>query len=201
MIILASKSPRRRELLAALGYKFEIRVSDADENIGEEIFPGDAVKILAQRKAEAVKPTAMADDIIIACDTLVDLDGHALGKPKDKDDAVSMLMSLSGKTHCVHSGICVIRGRDMYSDVDTSFVTFVGFDEKTAREYVETGEPMDKAGAYAIQGLGARFVDSMNGNLDTVIGLPCGMLEHYLKKCGAVMTYTRKSPDFSDDRT
>ena len=182
MIVLASKSPRRKELLESMGYKFEIKVSEVDETLEKNVHPRQGVEILARRKAEAVAPLSNADDVIIASDTLVELDGAPLGKPRDKREALKMLMSLSGRSHNVHTGVAVMSGNRIISAVDTSTVYFRPFDEIEALEYVKTGEPMDKAGAYGIQGLGAKLVDRYIGEIDTIIGLPRKCVKSLMKR-------------------
>ena len=170
-IILASKSPRRRELLGGIVDEFEIITKDTDENLADGIHPRKGVEILAVRKGGAVADSVGGEAMIISSDTLVELDGVPLGKPVDEEDALKILMSLSGKTHNVHTGVAVhFKGR-VYSGVDTSSVTFKNFSESEAQEYISTGEPMDKAGAYAIQGIGAKFVEKYEGEFDTIVGL------------------------------
>ena len=170
-VILASRSPRRRELLGKIIEKFDIVTCDADETLPEEVHPREGVGILAIRKGQAVLPLVEVDCLIISSDTLVELDGIALGKPTDEADAVRILLSLSGKTHRVHTGVAVRYRGKVFSGVDTAHVTFRKFDETEAKEYVKTGEPMDKAGAYAIQGIGGKFVESYSGEFDTIVGL------------------------------
>ena len=182
MIILASKSPRRKEILEHMGYKFDVRVSYADESLPSYTPPKRGVEILALRKAQAVLPLSEKEDIIVSGDTLVDLDGKALGKPSDEDDALDMLMSLSGKTHCVHTGVAVLCEGEVLNSSDTTFVSFRNYTKKEALEYIRTGEPMDKAGAYGIQGLGSALVASVHGDLDTVIGLPSKLVKKYIEE-------------------
>jgi septum formation protein len=170
-IVLASASPRRRELLSAVCKNFEIKTAETDEHLPSQIHPREGVEMLAVRKGKAVAVTLPPDTLIISSDTLVELGGIPLGKPSDADDAVKMLLGLSGKTHNVHTGVAVHYKGRVFSGVDTSSVTFRCFDEDEAREYVSTGEPMDKAGAYAIQGIGAKFVEKYVGEFDTIVGL------------------------------
>ncbi len=177
MIILASKSPRRRELLAAMGYEFKIITKKNDESLPEAVHPKDGVELLSVRKALAVADGFSEDDYIIASDTLVEIDGEPLGKPADEADALRMLMRLSGNPHRVHSGVAVIHNKKIYSGSDTSTVIFRAFDESEALAYIATGEPMDKAGAYGIQGLGGALVESVEGEIDTIVGLPCKLVE------------------------
>ena len=170
-IILASKSPRRKELLGKIVPEFEIITFETDETLPENVHPRDGVEILAVRKGKAVCDEVGEDALIISSDTLVELDGNPLGKPKDEADALEMLMRLSGKTHNVHTGVAVHCKGKIFSGVDSSAVTFKSFDESEARDYIATGEPMDKAGAYAIQGIGARLVAKYEGEFDTIVGL------------------------------
>ncbi len=170
-IILASKSPRRKELLRKIVPEFEIITRETDETLHEGIHPRDGVEILAVRKGRAVADELSDDVMIVSSDTLVELGGVSLGKPVDEENAVNILLSLSGKTHNVHTGVAVHFKGKVFSGVDTSSVSFREFGEKEAREYVSTGEPMDKAGAYAIQGIGAKFVEKYEGEFDTIVGL------------------------------
>ncbi len=181
-LVLASASPRRRELLSSLGLPFEVRVSDADESAPFGTPPRDAAMLASKRKAAAVAALSRPEEIVIAADTVVDLAGSALGKPKDKEDAVRMLLSLSGRTHYVHTAVTVAVGNRFLTDADTTSVTFRAFGTEEARAYVATGEPMDKAGAYGIQGLGGALVSSTDGELDTVVGLPCRLLDRLLRE-------------------
>ena len=170
-IILASKSPRRRELLGKIVPEFEIITRETDESLSEGVHPRDGVEILAVRKGAAVVPLVGDEALVVSSDTLVELCGVPLGKPLDEEDAVRMLLGLSGKTHNVHTGVAIHYKGRVYSGVDTASVTFRSFDECEAREYVKTGEPMDKTGAYAIQGIGARLVEKYEGEFDTIVGL------------------------------
>ena len=179
-IILASKSPRRRELLGKIVSDFEIIVADVDETT-ENIHPRDAVKILAERKGRAVADL-QADALVISSDTLVELSGEPLGKPKSKEDAHRMLRTLSGKTHHVHTGVAVHYEGKMLSAVDSAAVTFREISDREIDDYIETGEPMDKAGAYGIQGGAALFCERMVGDYYNVMGLPVCRLGQVLKR-------------------
>ncbi|MBE6644517.1 MAG: septum formation protein Maf [Ruminococcaceae bacterium] len=170
-IVLASKSPRRRELLGRIIPDFEIITRETDETLLSGVHPRDGVEILAVRKGRAVADALFDDALVISSDTLVELGGVPLGKPTDEDDAVKMLLSLSGKSHNVHTGVAVHYKGRVFSGVDSSAVTFRVFGEAEAREYVATGEPMDKAGAYAIQGIGGKLVEKYEGEFDTIVGL------------------------------
>ena len=179
-ICLASASPRRRELLSEMGLSFTVSPADVDERIPEGTHPADAVVELSKRKAEAVAKVVDASVFVVASDTLVEINGIPLGKPTDEEDAVRMLLSLSGREHRVHTGVAVAHGGKITAARDTTRVFFRPFDESEARDYVATGEPMDKAGAYGIQGLGGALVDHIEGNFDTVVGLPCALVDRLL---------------------
>jgi len=171
-IVLASASPRRRELLRQLGVEFDIVVPDIDEMpIGRED-PVRYVRRLAEAKALAVAAQVDSDALIIAADTTVDLGGDILGKPVDADEARSMLRRLSARTHRVHTGVALRVGELVRSEVVTSLVTFTPLTDSTIEWYVGTGEPLDKAGAYAIQGSGGVFVQRVRGSVSNVVGLP-----------------------------
>lgn len=178
-LVLASGSPRRRELLTQMGYRFEIIVPDVDENVSGHA--GDVVCVLSRRKADAIAAT-QKDGIIIASDTLVSLNGEALGKPEDAADAFRMLRSLSGNTHEVFTGVTIIDAAS--GKADTRAVrTGVCFRELTDAEiqaYIDSGEPMDKAGAYAIQGGAHGFVESFDGSYENVIGFPADEIREML---------------------
>lgn len=185
--ILASGSPRRRELLSAAGLDFEVVVSDADEDSISKDAPVDIyVQELALLKAAAAAKLVLKkkDAIIIAADTIVTLDGKILGKPRDKDDAFDMLKSLSGRKHSVYTGYCIMsikNGFTVCNSVKTD-VFFKELDDDLIRRYIKTGEPMDKAGAYGIQGKGAILADKIDGDYFNVVGLPVSALAETLKK-------------------
>lgn len=181
-LILASKSPRRRELLAEMGLTFTILTRETDESYSEELTPREAARFLSEKKARAVAEIAPKDAIILASDTIVDVGGVALGKPENAEDAKRMLRALSGRAHYVHSGVCVMQNGRVLSDVDSTAVHFHPLTEEQIDWYVGTGEPMDKAGAYGIQGLGGRLISHFEGEMDTVIGLPCKMVAGLLEE-------------------
>jgi nucleoside triphosphate pyrophosphatase len=169
-VVLASASSRRHELLTQIGVRFAVRIPDIDEAPGEGEDPVEYVRRLASAKANSV--IATPDELVIAADTTVDVGSVILGKPLDDRDASSMLRRLSGRTHHVHTGV-VVRLRDQeFVEVCTTAVTFVELDDSTVDWYVSTGEPMGKAGAYAIQGAGAALVSHVDGSVSNVIGLP-----------------------------
>ena len=184
-IILASKSPRRQELLRNIGIKdFNIVPSASDETIPEGFQPSEVVRLLSMCKAESVSKAVSDEDLIIAADTLVYLDNKPLGKPKNEDDAVSMLKRLSGKRHSVLTGIAVIRGDIKISAHEETFVYFRDLSETEIVSYVKTGEPLDKAGAYGIQGLGSVLISKIDGDYFNVVGLPLQKLYSVLKTPG-----------------
>lgn len=171
-IILASASPRRREILTTLGIPHRVVVSDADETLPAGISPAEAVETLAARKAAAVAPLCAADDIILAADTVVTIDGDILGKPADEADAARMLRRLSGRAHAVYTGVAVRRGERILVAHESTQVHFAPITDADIAAYIATGEPMDKAGAYAIQGRAARFIEGIEGDYFNVVGLP-----------------------------
>ncbi len=182
MLILASKSPRRRELIAKLRIPFTVSPADADEQLPDGIAPMDAVRMLAERKCAAGAAAHGEGDMVVGADTLVFLDGEPLGKPTDEQDALSMLMRLSGTTHSVCTGVAVSYRGKMLSAAEETLVTFRPYSRRTALWYVKTGEPMDKAGSYGIQGKGGRLVARVDGALDNVIGLPVALLGRLIEQ-------------------
>ena len=170
-VVLASKSPRRRELLRSIFDEFEIITRDTDESFPRGMHPKKAVEILAVRKGEAVANELSFDTLVISSDTLVELGGIPLGKPESEEDAIKMLLALSGKAHNVHTGVAVHYKGSVYSGVDSATVIFKDFSRCEAEAYVKTGEPMDKAGAYAIQGVGGKLVSKYEGEFNTIVGL------------------------------
>lgn len=176
-IYLASASPRRKEILELMKLDFEASTAEADESLPCDISPESAGEILAARKALALKEKLAAegkfdsDTVIIAADTLVWCGGARLGKPKSENEALLMLMALSGREHTVCTGTCVIRGARSISSADVSEVHMRRFSEKEALAYIATGEPLDKAGAYGIQGIGSVLVDRIDGDFFSVMGL------------------------------
>ena len=182
-LILASGSPRRQELLARMGYSFESCSPEVDEQASG--CADQVVSILAERKARAVVPKYQ-DAVIIASDTLVSLDGKPLGKPSDREDAKKMLTALSGRSHEVFSGVCIIDALSgkMQKQVVCTGVTFRKLDPDEIDKYIETGEPMDKAGAYAIQGGARDFVERLEGSFENVMGFPVKEVKEMLKAMG-----------------
>lgn len=184
--ILASASPRRRELLNNIGMSFEVVVSEADESglskdVPSEIYVQELALLKAAASARRVLKRKNA--VIIAADTIVTLDGQILGKPKDEEEAFDVLKSLSGRCHEVLTGYCVMRIKDGFTvcNMVKTEVNFKPLGESEITAYIETGEPMDKAGAYGIQGIGALLIDSINGDYFNVVGLPVSALSDTLK--------------------
>ena len=172
-IILASNSPRRRELLAQIGIRdFQILSPDVDEAVEPGLSPARMVEALSLRKAQAAAGRAGADDLIIAADTVVALDGRVLGKPQDQGEAFAMLSALSGREHRVYTGVTVLGGGQAATEHEETAVAFRALSPEEIRDYIATGEPMDKAGAYGIQGVGALLVQGIRGDYCNVVGLP-----------------------------
>ena len=184
-IILASQSPRRRELLNQMGLKgFKVTSPDVDEAIEGNRPPAQIVEELSLRKARAVAESADEDDLIIAADTVVALEGAVLGKPEDEVSAFSMLSALSGNRHYVYTGVTVIQGDKVVTQHEMTTVTFRELEPEEITNYIATGEPMDKAGAYGIQGLGALLVSGIKGDYFNVMGLPVYRLGRILAQFG-----------------
>ena len=179
-LILASQSPRRKELLEKCGYPFSIIVADKDETIDFSLSLEDAIQTLAYKKAEKIF-NDHKEDVVIGSDTIVTINSQILGKPKDKNHAFNMLKSLSGKTHQVITGLAVITKDKVYKTVSVNDVTFYDLSDEEIYKYIETNEPMDKAGSYAIQGIASRYIKSINGDYYAIMGLPVSKLYHILK--------------------
>jgi septum formation protein len=171
VIVLASSSPRRRELLALLGVEFEVVAPDVDETPRAGESAAELVARLAVDKARqiaAVRP----DAIVVGADTAIDLDGEILGKPADAAEARRMLLALSGRTHAVHTGVAVVGGGEQRTAITSTDVTFARLTSADVERYLATGEPFDKAGGYALQGAGGRLVVGVAGSVSGVLGLP-----------------------------
>jgi septum formation protein len=177
MLILASQSPRRRELLERAGIPFLVRVANVPEQIEPGETPCQYVSRLSRNKASAV-----SGDLVLGADTVVVVDEHILEKPVDKDDAFRMLRMLSGREHSVITGICLRRGDEFFNETQETRVRFTPMTETEIQEYVASGEPMDKAGAYAIQGLASKFIDRIEGDYSNVVGLPVSLVYTLLKR-------------------
>ena len=182
-IILASQSPRRRELLSLIGIPHEVRPADLDERVLPDEVPSAHAERLARSKAEAVA-ASNPEAVVIGADTIVVLDGDILGKPGDAAEAVATLRRLSGRTHTVHTAVAVTRQRRTVSGVESVEVTFRRLTDDQIARYVATGEPMDKAGAYGIQGYGAVIVERVHGDYFAVMGLALGRLVGLLEQLG-----------------
>lgn len=183
-IVLASQSPRRKELLGRMGLEFVTQASKIDESAFDGLEARELVATLSREKAQWIARQLDGETLVIGADTVVVRDGAALGKPKDAEDAVAMLLSLSGRDHQVCTGVTVCRGDRVLTQVEETQVTFRDLTEAEVRQYVSTGEPMDKAGAYGIQGLGGLLVEGIRGDYSNVVGLPVCRLGQMLKGFG-----------------
>ena len=183
--ILASKSPRRQELIGYILSDHEVIVSDVEEILPEGIAPEDVPAYLAGIKAQAVA-AEHPDDVVIGADTVVILDGEVLGKPKDQDDAFRMLRALSGKAHTVITGCAIIQNGKMTTFADHTRVEFYPLSDREILDYIATGEPFDKAGAYGIQGKGSVLVKRIEGDFFNVMGLPVARLKREMERVGAL---------------
>ena len=183
--ILASKSPRRKELLSRIVDNFEIEVADTDETLPKDMHPSIGVELLAIRKGAAVAEHHSEEDVIISSDTLVEIDGIPLGKPCDREDAHRILKMLSGRVHNVHTGVAIHYGGAVFSGVHTSRVRFYELDDEEIYAYIDTGEPMDKAGAYGIQGLGGKYVAEFDGEFESIMGLSIDLTKRLIEEATA----------------
>ena len=181
-MILASQSPRRRDLLQLITSDFRVIPADVDESLCAGESPDHYVARLAQVKARAVSASAGVGELIIGSDTTVSVDGLILNKPTDQADFMCMMDRLSGKTHQVYSGICVLLDDNADVQIIRTDVTFRELTREESLQYWQTGEPADKAGGYGIQGLAARFVESIHGSYTNVVGLPLVELEAMLNR-------------------
>lgn len=179
VLVLASGSPRRSDLLAAAGFAFEIVVPSVDETPFPDETPGAHVRRLAEAKARAVA-AGRPDAVVLGADTIVVIDSRILGKPRDEADAAQMLRDLSGRTHEVVTGVALLSADVADVRVAVTRVTFNVLSEVEIREYVASREPLDKAGAYAIQGLASRFVEAVEGSYSNVVGLPVALVYRML---------------------
>lgn len=184
-IILASKSPRRKELLSLITNNFDIIVSDADEHVDETLTSAEKVKSIAKQKANIVASNIDEDCVVIASDTIVVVDETILGKPHDHDDAVRMLHMISGRTHKVMTGVSVVIKKEgkqkEINDVDIADVHVNALPDEEIENWINTGNAWDKAGAYAIQQEFAVHIDKINGSFATVMGLPVHLVYNILK--------------------
>lgn len=178
--VLASQSPRRKELIKIISEEFSVLPSGCDETVPEGLDGSETVIYLSKIKGLDVKEKCESDCVIISADTVVCLDGEILGKPKNSDEAFSMLKKLSGREHTVYTGVTLIRGEKTKSFFEESKVTFWDLSEDEINGYIKTGEPFDKAGAYGIQGKGALLVKKIDGDFYNVMGLPISRLKREL---------------------
>ena len=179
-VILASQSPRRRELMGLFHIPFTVRVSDADETMDPGLSAADAVAAVSRKKAEAVSHNP--DDLVIAADTIVVCQGEILGKPKDAADAYRMLRLLSGRDHQVMTGMTLLRGDLCRTVTETTDIHFRELSDREIHAYIRSGEPMDKAGSYGIQGGAALFAERLVGDYYNVVGLPVCRLSQLLRE-------------------
>ena len=188
-LILASQSPRRKELLGLFGVDFTVRAADIDETMDPAKPPFEEVARVSLEKARAIG--CSGDEVVVAADTIVVCDGRVLGKPRDEADAVAMLTLLSGRTHQVMTGLTVMTPEASETCTEVADITFRPMSQREIRSYVRTGEPMDKAGAYGIQGGAALFAEKINGDFYNVMGLPVCRLGRILD---------RMVPEFAKER-
>lgn len=181
-LILASQSPRRREILERAGLAFEVRVAGVEEQVEPGENPLDYVRRLALAKARAVERGE--SEVVLGADTVVVLDEHILEKPADAREAARMLRLLSGRSHTVLTGICLLSGARMVTDVAESRVWFTRLSEAEIASYAASGEPLDKAGGYAIQGLASKFIERIEGCYFNIVGLPVSLVYQRLKELG-----------------
>lgn len=182
-LILASASPRRKELLKNAGYEYEVCPADIDETTPDRVEPKVACEILARKKAQAVLEEN-PDAVVLGSDTIVVLGNRILGKPQDEEDAKAMLRALSGRVHQVYTGLCVCSKEKTLSLVSEANVRFYELSDDTIDAYIKTGEPMDKAGAYGIQAIGSMLVKSIEGDYFTIVGLPLAKAARMLAEFG-----------------
>ena len=183
-IILASASPRRQELLTRMGLTYRVHAVDIDEHMDRHMAPGSLVESISREKAAACAALEGPEALIIAADTVVAKGDRILGKPKNEQDAREMLRLLSGTRHDVYTGYTIRRGERIYTDRKVTFVSFRSLTDEEIDAYIATGEPMDKAGAYGIQGFGALLVASIRGDYFNVMGLPICALGLQLREFG-----------------
>jgi nucleoside triphosphate pyrophosphatase len=190
MLVLASASPRRQELLRNAGISFEVQSTQ----ITEDPLPGEGAKECAERLARE-KALAVArhrpQDVVLGADTVVVIDGQILGKPVDSDDAARMLRMLSGREHRVITGVCLVLSGQRSATSETTVVTMSEISENEIADYVARGEPMDKAGAYAIQGIASRWIPRIDGDYSNVVGLPVALVWRMLKSAGFLNGFQR----------
>jgi septum formation protein len=184
MLVLASRSPRRSELLRAAGFEFTVRTVEVDESVEPGESPVAYVQRLAGKKAGAVH--LLAGELILGADTIVVAGEEILGKPRDEDHARAMLERLSGRRHEVYTGVCLRTHDSMRTAFSCTGVWFDAMDPSEIDAYVRSGEPIDKAGAYAIQGLAARYIPRIEGSYSNVVGLPVDLVHRMIKDCSVL---------------
>ena len=183
-ILLASASPRRQALLRQIGLPFRVVLPQADESWEASMSPREVVSSISRKKALAARPLAGEEDLVITADTMVFLDQERLGKPHSEEEAFTMLSHLSGREHTVWTGVTLARGDRLETEAEATAVRFRPLEEGEIRRYIASGEPMDKAGAYGIQGLGALLVEGIRGDYFNVMGLPVLRLSRMLRRFG-----------------
>ena len=184
-LILASASPRRRDILTSAGIPFEVITSEADEHCAKKLSPKKLTVMLAERKRDAVYEKTGSDRLILAADTVVAINGQILGKPENEEDAYRMLSALSGSRHFVYSGIAMRKGDKTVTDCGVTAVYMRRLSDAEIRAYISTGEPFDKAGAYAVQERGGAFITKLNGSYHNVVGLPLDLvISHMISDFG-----------------
>lgn len=183
-LILASASPRRQALLEMLQLEFSVLPAQGEEDPCRGMSPAQTVSYLSHAKAKEVSKLCHTSDVIIGADTVVSMDEEILGKPRDENHALEMLQKLSGRTHIVYTGVTVLQGDTVRTAVEITEVDFRPLQQKEMLAYIRTGEPMDKAGAYGIQGLGSAFVSGIRGDYFNVVGLPLFRLQQMLAEVG-----------------
>lgn len=188
MFILASASPRRQELLRNAGIPFTAQPADIDETPLADESPRDCAERLARQKTLAVFKNR-SQDWVLGADTIVVVDNAILGKPRDVEDAIRMLRMLSGRTHEVITGICLAGKNALSGASETTMVTMCTLSDDEIRDYVATGEPMDKAGAYAIQGIASRWIPRIEGDYSNVVGLPVALVYRMLRELGGDLDF------------
>ena len=187
MLILASASPRRQELLQQIGCEFRVVVSNAEEISGDGFSPERTAVENARRKAEEVASREKGGAAVLGADTVVAVDGEILGKPKDEADAARMLRLLSGRQHFVFTGVALAYQGKVFEDVVRTAVWVDALSEEEIAAYIATGEPMDKAGAYAVQGKAAQFIPKIDGSFSNVVGLPLHAVKELSRKAGIIL--------------
>lgn len=187
-IVLASASPRRQELLRRIGIEdFDIRVPEVEESFPQGLTPPEVVAHISREKADAAAALCTPEEIVITADTMVFLDDQRLGKPADEADALRMLTSLQGRRHTVCTGVTVRQGARRLTEAESTDVYFRPASREELLAYIKTGEPMDKAGAYGVQGKGALLVERLDGDFFNVMGLPLLRLSRMLARFGVVL--------------